>query len=201
MTRRAHSDLAAEVVERGYDGLFMYLDRSSLNELWQRPGAPSQFDELVRDQSAGAPARFLAAEVLWERRPSSPPSAADLGRVYATALLERTTRVANPWGLPGAGDGVVARHVLELHDALRTARELRFLLEDRGGDEEPLMYIGSEDATEGNRYRYRVRDIAAELVAALLEIPYAVVEDPAERDRRIEQVRVAADTALSKGAR
>jgi hypothetical protein len=190
------SNLAARLTELGYQELFLFLDRSSLQELWTSPGGPARLRDVAEDPAADPSARFLAAEAVWERDPADPPRAADLGAVYAAALRDATTGVANPWGLPGAGNGVVAGHVAAL-DPRSAAPPFVALL----ADDAEVLYAGSQEATDGNRYRYRVKDIAAELVARLLGLPYDVLLDPADRDTAIDRLRTAAEAVLDDDSR
>jgi hypothetical protein len=190
----ADTDLTSALLGLGYQELFLFLDRAALDDLWSGADAPQRLRRLAEDQSADMRARFLAAEVIWERDPSRPPRAPDLGAVYAAALREAVTGVANPWGLPGAGNGVVAGHVAALEPRSSAPAFLTLFDDDTG-----VLYAGSEDATEGNSYDYRVRDIAAELVARLLGLSYDVALEPARRDLAIERLRAAADAALLTG--
>jgi len=56
------------------------------------------------------------------------------------------------------------------------------------GNEGRILYIGSQDATIGNAYQYRVKDIAAYYIAKIKNIPLAFYEEFEKRDREIEQL-------------
>ena len=91
--------------------------------------------------------------------------------------------MANPWGLPGDLGGPVAAHVLDLGDAAVPA--FAALLNDAS----PLRYSGSQEATYGNSYNYRVKDEAAALIAELIGVPYPVHLNPQDRDAEIDLLR------------
>jgi hypothetical protein len=123
--------------------------------------------------------------VLFSRDPTFPAPAdrGVLAPLYAEALRRNMVGLANPWGLPGNLDGPVAVHVLALGDAV--AETLAPLLDDEG----ELQYGGSEEATLGNSYSYRIKDKAAELIAELIGVPYPVHLDPQDRDAEIDLLR------------
>jgi hypothetical protein len=179
------SDLAEELSEIGYVDLFLRLDHAALDRVWQRPGAPEELTRLALDSGKPLLPRFLAAEVLYAYSPEFPPPAARgvLAPLYAEALRQNMTRMGNPWGLPGDLDAPVATHAFALGDAVVLA--LAPLLDD--GTQ--LRYSGSKDATYGNSYNYRVKDKAAELIAELVGVPYAVHLNAHDRDAEIDLLR------------
>jgi hypothetical protein len=178
-------DLAEELSELGYLELFLRLDDTMLDELWRRPGAPEGLRQLALHSDTPSLDSFLAAEVLSTRDPTFPAPAdrGVLALLYAEALRENMTGMANPWGLPGQLDGPVATHVLALSAAAVPA--FTALLDD--GTQ--LRYSGSKEATYGNSYSYRVKDKAAELIAELIGAPNPVHLDPQDRDAQIDLLR------------
>ena len=179
MTHPALS-LAARLVAQHYAGLFLTAPRGA-----DRVLAEARADELaalVADPAADGEARFLASELWFDGHGGPPPLAADaLGALYARALAGRWTVFANPWGLPREV-GPVGAHLLQLGAAAVPA--LRAHLDDPA----PVSYAGSEEATVGNGYAYRVKDLAAFYAARLAPAPYAVLPTPAERDREIARL-------------
>jgi hypothetical protein len=172
------------VAGHDYAELFLSLDAAALDEVWASAG-PRALRQTAADDRARAPCRFLCAEVLFARDPTFPDGLdpGGLAYVYARALATNATQMANPWGLPGELDGPVAQHVLTLGPPAAAA--FASLLDDPT----EVLYGGSQDATVGNSYRYRVKDVAASIVAAVLGIDYAVAPDPATRDERIERLK------------
>jgi hypothetical protein len=175
-------DLSKMLTSLGYLELFLRADDAAVGEVWRQPGAPERLRLLVADPDAPPLARFLAAEVLAARDPTfpSPDDRMPMGRLYAEALRRNLAGMANPWGLPGELDGPLARHVLALGGAAVPA--LAQLLDDDDG----LRYGGSKEATVGNSYGYRVKDVAASLIAALLGVPHRVQLAPGARDVDID---------------
>jgi hypothetical protein len=171
--------------EFGYLELFLRAEDTAVDEVWNARGGPEELRRLVADPRAPTPARFLAAEVLFARDPRFPDGfdSAMLAEIYAGALATGVTGMANPWGLPGQLNEPVVLHAMALGTAAVPA--FAALL----GDGTQVLYGGSHEATVGNSYHYRVKDIAASLVAGILGIDYPMHTDPAVRDTEIERLR------------
>jgi hypothetical protein len=60
-------------------------------------------------------------------------------------------------------------------------------------DATPIEYAGSREATFGNAYQFRVKDIAASLIARIIgaDLPTAICAS--QRDREIEAIRNRVD--------
>lgn len=86
--------------------------------------------------------------------------------------------------MPGQLDGPSGKHVVQLGEPAVAA--LISLLDDG----KQIDYGGSEEATVGNSYAYRVKDFAAFFISRIRKLPFTVVEDPAARDHAIEQLGV-----------
>jgi hypothetical protein len=185
VTERGASALAQDLLKLGYVDLFMRQDDDALTAIWTRPGAPAELEEVALSEGAPGLARFLAAEILFRNRKDFPGAAAAgrLAPAYAKALSENFTTMANPWGLPGSLDGLAAQHFLALGKA--ALPELEKLLENSSG----VLYGGSKEATVGNSYRFRVKDVAASLIAAIEGKQLDLDLDPARRDHEIEKLR------------
>ncbi len=173
------SDLAARLVAEGYAGVFL---RGAGARLWAEPGAPAALAALAAAATAPPIARFLAAELVAEHSGALPEAApASLAEAYAAALA--ASPLGNPWGLPGELDTPPARHLLALGAAAGPA--LRALL----GDARALRYAGSEDATIGNAAAWRVKDMAASLLAAIEGQAFDATAAPVARDAAIARLR------------
>src|SRR5215469_10297437 len=68
---------------------------------------------------------------------------------------------------------------------------LRPLLDDAA----PVKFSGSREATYGNRFAWRVKDIAASLLARICGIPFNPVPDPSARDSAIVHLKAALETS------
>ena len=63
--------------------------------------------------------------------------------------------------------------------------ELLNLLEN----EKRVYYAGSEEATLGHHYGYRVKDLAAYYISKIRNIPLELDEDPGKRDEAIGRLK------------
>jgi hypothetical protein len=172
------ADLARRLEKLGYQELFLRPGREDLERIWSASREGRELRDIVTDQAASTVARFLAAEVLAARPGGRGIPAEILARVYVAALREDATRIANPWGLPGDVDEL-GRRVVELGPAARS------LLVELLDDDRRLTYAGSREATVGNGYRWRVKDEAAVLLAAIDGRAFEADRSPAKRDRAI----------------
>ena len=167
-----------------FPDLFQRLDRSLLDSFWREGKGFERLQSVVLDRSANPRSRFLAAEILFVRDPGYPHGVfvRELSEVYAGALSEAPGTSANPWGLPGLRDGQIELHLATLGKAIIPA--FRPLLVDV----RPVRYDGSQEATYGNSYGYRVKDLAASLVAAAAGIPFVPPRDPLLRDAVVSRI-------------
>jgi hypothetical protein len=163
---------------------------NSISAIWSQPGNPQLLEDILNDPQASGRARLIAAEVLFAKdfsfidRTSRP----GLARLYAEALVKRYTGHANAWGLLWDGNDagpVGGRFILLGADAIPA---LVALLED---DTVVDWYAGSEEATVGNGYKYRIKDFAAFYLSRIVVKPIAFHAQPADRDREIATLRGA----------
>ena len=130
-------------------------------------------------------ARFLAAEILFYKDGTFKVEnlREKLAPVYAAALSENFTESANPWGLPGVLDGLTGEHLLALGKVI--VPELVKLLDNN----KRIYYEGSKEATLGNHYGYRVKDLAAYYISTIKAIPFQIDEEPIKRDGEIDTLK------------
>lgn len=178
------ASVASRLKQATFTGLFERLDHKTLDDIWDNGRARGALEELVADASADPQSRFLAAEILFARLPGYPPRQAtgDLAGIYAAALRAVPEHGANAWGLPGRVDGQLGRHVFALGAV--AIPQLRGLLNDARA----VGYEGSQDATLGNSFHFRVKDISASLIARIRGLPFAPEKDPAARDNAIREL-------------
>ncbi|HKF48722.1 MAG TPA: hypothetical protein VKB38_15295 [Terracidiphilus sp.] len=174
-----------------YLDLFQRLNRKLLEEIWDGGQASFALRAIVIDDPSPPRIRFLAAEILFTMDPAYPNGEAleSLASIYAGALRDAPREMANPWGLPGSADGPIADHVLRIGAGAVPA--LRPLLDDAA----PVKFSGSREATYGNRFAWRVKDIAASLLARICGIPFNPVPDPSARDSAIVHLKAALETS------
>lgn len=176
--------LAATLRQTGFMDLFQAQDRSLLEGIWSGGLARHALEEIVADSAADANSRFLAAEILFNNDPAYPPAdrIEELAEIYTEALRHAGQMAANPWGLPGRAAGVIAGHVYRL--GVTVVSDLQTLLDDQHS----VSYDGSKEATIGNSYAYRVKDIAAELISHLLDVPFGPERNLELRDKAIQEL-------------
>jgi len=180
----------------GYLELFHRADPSAAAALRDEPGGRERLREVMLDPGAPGEARFLAAEVLalGDAGDAPPGDAAALAPVYAAALAGGWTGWGNAWGIPGEVEGPAGRHLRALGTA--AVAPLWELLEDGA----PVRYSGSQVATLGNAFAFRVKDLALYFVRGIRGEPLDVRRDPAERDAQIASLRAAlmAETRMER---
>jgi len=64
MTEQKRSDLEHQLVAAGYDGLFLYGERSRADALWARGGNQPALEGIIADATTSLQTKFLAAELL-----------------------------------------------------------------------------------------------------------------------------------------
>jgi hypothetical protein len=181
-----YNQLMKELTNAGYLELFHRFNKDTLNSIWNEKGA-QQFLELIASDvnTPSLLASFLGAEILFFKQPGYPPETAkkQLAVVYSTALKENFTLMANPWSLPGSLDGLAGEHFVALGEY--AIPELILLLDNNT----PLSYSGSNEATFGNHYKYRVKDMAFFYICEIRKIPFTLIDDPVIRDKNIKKFK------------
>lgn len=185
------ASLARTLSRLAWRDLFQRLDNAIIGPLWQQGATRPALESIALGSQADPHARFLAAEILFARAPGFPPPNAipSLATLYAEALKDAPRFPANPWGMPDAFDEPVALHVFKL--GTPAAQALTPLLDDP----RPVRYEGSKEATLGNNYRYRVKDLAASLIAGIRHLTFAPDLDPEQRDEAIRDLKKSLDAA------
>ena len=183
------TDLASRLEAKGAASFFNYMVRPDVvDAFWSEPNSRQNLENLVRDTSASPLARFLACEVLFEKEflfiGSVGPEV--IAPVYTYALQNNLTGLANSWGLLYEHNdvGPVGSNLTTLgQEALPAILELL-------NDERVLLeYEGSEEATVGNAYKFRIKDFAAYYISKITRKPLAYHADTAARDKAIEALR------------
>jgi hypothetical protein len=163
---------------------------NTIAAIWSQPGNPQLLENILNDPQAPGRARLVAAEVLFTKDFSfiDRTSRDGLARLYAEALVKRYTGHANAWGLLWDGNdaGPVGGRFILLGEVAIPA--LVALLDDATVVD---WYAGSEEATVGNGYKYRIKDFAAFYLSRILVKPIAFHSDPLARDREIATLRSA----------
>jgi hypothetical protein len=183
------SDLARELMGHAYGEFFVLpAHEQTIDRVWGEPANRAALEVLTADAAQPLEARFLAAEVLFARdfTFTSRVSPAVVADIYARALEQNLTGMANSWGLLYEHDdaGPVGIRFVMLGEPAVPA--LVRLLDNAGA---PLTYAGSKEATVGNSYGYRIKDFAAYYLGRIRRIPVGFHSDVAERDQEIARLR------------
>ena len=142
--------------------------------------------------------RFLASEVLFQIDKTYPDNdiLVVLGEIYSNTLKrsgisnEVDLLPANAWGLLYEDDdvGFIGKRIIHIGNA--AVPYLYELL----NNEEGVLYEGSEEATIGNSYQYRIKDIAAFYIAKIKNIPITYYKEFDKRDKEIERLKARMKT-------
>jgi hypothetical protein len=183
------SDLAHKLMSRAYGEFFVLpAHEQTLDRIWADPATHPALEALVAAAAQPLAARFLATEVLFARDLTfvSRVSAATVADIYARALEQNLTGMANSWGLLYEHDdaGPVGIRFVMLGEA--AVPTLMRLLDNASA---PLIYDGSKEATVGNAYHYRIKDFAAYYLGSIRRIPVAFHRELAERDQEIARLK------------
>lgn len=138
---------------------------------------------LLQEVKARGKTALLALEALREADPISYNSipASERAAVYVKALQDNS--FYNAWGLPGYNLTDTARALISLGEGAVAA--LRPLLSDT----RPAFHSGSKQATTSKVYGNRVCDYAWVFICHIRNQSCEYEQDPAERDRAIEELR------------
>ena len=194
------SDLARKLTSGAYGEFFVLpAHDQTVERIWADPANRPALEALTADAGQPLAARFLAAEVLFARDVTFTTRLPGgvIADIYAHALEQNLTGMANSWGLLYELDdaGPVGIRFVMLGEAAVPA--LVRLLDNAGA---PLIYDGSKEATVGNAYHYRIKDFAAFYLGRIRRIPVTFHRELPERDQEIARLKqqLAAQPAASK---
>jgi hypothetical protein len=183
--------LEKKLNELSFPELFLSGSRSLADDIWQGGKIQPQLELIIQKPSFSLYSKFLAAEIL--RHFSIPPDASQyavLAKSYAWALEntseKRGNRVhlyGNIWGMLYEEDdpGYLGKQLI-----LFGASAIPFLY-DLLDNTDRIFYEGSEEATIGNGYKYRIKDFAAFYISRIRNIPISFYQDIDKRDREIDR--------------
>lgn len=180
---------AKKLVAREFGELFIYpMHYETIETIWADGRNRQLLDDVLDDPAVPDEARFIAAEVFFRKDISfmQRHSPAKIAAIYANALRNDFTGMANSWGLlyDHQDDGPVGIAFLTIGEKAIPA--LCALLDD---ETTPLRYQGSIEAAVGNGYGYRTKDFAAYYIERILGKPLRFHRDTAARDEEIERLK------------
>ncbi|MBL4648514.1 MAG: hypothetical protein JKY03_02200 [Aureispira sp.] len=181
--------IITKLVEDHYGNLFNYMNHDQIiNTVWEEAGGADKLKKILIDEEAPMKARFLVSEVLFTKSFGFvvEVGAELVAKIYANAMANNLTGMANSWGLlyEYNDEGPVGINWLLLREA--AIPELFKLLDN----ETIHMYHGSEEATVGNSYQFRVKDFAAYYICKIKQIEAVYHETHAARDTEIEKLKI-----------
>ncbi len=186
--------LEEKLIEIGYLGLFLHGSRSLVDSIWQNGNIRPKIERIIESASSSLHGKFLAAEVLSHFEVElDTQSYGVLAEAYAYALertsADRENRVqlnGNLWGLlyEENDTGYLGKQFIKFGNA--AIPPLTKLLDDNAGR---ILYEGSQEATLGNAYQYRIKDFAAFYISKIKKIPIKFYQDFEKRDKEIERLK------------
>lgn len=187
-------EFANRLIAIGFPKLFMYGEQSLAKTIWEDGENVEKLKSIISSTSSPSHAKFLAAEVLrYFEVELDPQSYVVLAEAYAYALentsADRDNVVhlnGNLWGLLYEEDdaGYLGQQFVKFGNAAMPS--LTKLLDDSASR---VLYEGSEEATIGSAYQYRIKDFAAFYIAKIKHIPISFYQDFEERDKEIERLK------------
>lgn len=167
----SNKSLAQQIYDDHFGDFFNYvIHEEVIEKIWQASGSTTTaLEQIVLDKEASTKARLIATEVLLQKEFTviGEMDLREVAQIYATALAENTTEMANSWGFLYEEDDmgpIGGTFSLFGEDALPALVEL---LDNKA----TYLYDGSEEATVGNGYQFQVRDFAAYYISKILHEP------------------------------
>ena len=185
------SDLKDKLVENGYQGLF-WAGGNHSEQLWANGENEEKLKYIIRDSSNSFYQRFLSAEVLRIHGGNFDSEMKSfLAEIYFEALQYSSVESAykyglmgNLWGLVHEEDyGEFGEMIIQLGP--KAVPYLQQLLNNANA----VLFEGSEEATIGNQYQYRIKDFAAFYLSKITNFPITFYQDSDQRDAEIERLK------------
>jgi hypothetical protein len=182
-------DLAEKLISREYGEFFIYpMHDETIDKIWENTNDHALFDNILSDSSINFEAKFLVCEIFFRKdilfmQRHDPEYIAE---IYAQALVQNYTGMANSWGLlyKENDDGTVGVAFVIIGE--KSIPALVGLLDN---ESQSLEYLGSIESTIGNSYKYRIKDFAAYYLGRILAKPLEYFSDYQKRDEQIESLK------------
>ncbi|MFT6502551.1 MAG: hypothetical protein ACJASQ_002678 [Crocinitomicaceae bacterium] len=181
---------ANQLINRSFGEFFIYpMHDNTINTIWSDTNNHVLMDRIMTASDISMEAKFLVCEIYFKKdhRFLERYFIKDIAEIYASALVNNYTGMANSWGLLYEHEdaGTAGAVFLILGDlAIPT---LTKLLED---DRILLSYNGSIESTIGNGYKFRIKDFAAYYIGEILNTPLKYFPENPERDSQINELKV-----------
>lgn len=190
MINKKRDIITKKLVEDHYGEFFNYaIQDQIISTVWAEAGGVAPLKAIVVNEEAPTKARLLACEILMQNEftflNDENVKINEVVAVYTNALVNNTTGMANSWGLLYEHDdgGPVGNMFLFFEE--EAIPELVKLLDN----ETIHLYQGSETATVGNAYQFRVKDFAAYYICEIKNIAAVYHETHEARNEEIEKLK------------
>lgn len=191
MTNTKSDTIIKKLVEDQYGEFFNYaIQDQIMSTIWSEAGGVAPLKAIVINEEVPTKARLLACEVLMKYEFTSLRSEDvkidRIAAIYTDALVNNITGMANSWGLiyEHNDEGPVGIMLVMLGE--KAIPELVKLFDN----ETIHLYHGSEEATVGNGYQFRVKDFAAYYICKIKNIEAVYHETHTDRDTEIEKLKI-----------
>lgn len=187
------TEIEESLIKIGYRNLFSFGNSKQLDSLWANGENLEKFKNIVESEESTPLGKFLVVELLNSKKIKlDEVSKKELGKIYVYALEKSNTDEsdfigipANSWGfLYNRNDaGYLGKKLISYGEVV--IPDLIDLLDVEG----KVLYEGSQDATIGNSYQYRIKDFAAFYISKIKNIPMTFYQDLEKRDAEIERLK------------
>lgn len=190
-TMNTSNNTLAERLGNDYYGEFYNyaLQPKIIDQVWAEAEGVAPLKAVVLDKKATTKARLIAHEILLKKEftylRDKDVDISSIAQIYAAALAENSTGMANSWGLLYEHDDMGPVGYFFGHLGEEGLIALVHLLDNTTSHQ----YHGSEEATVGNAYKFQVRDFAAYYISRILNVPSPYQAKRADRDQEIERLR------------
>ena len=182
-----------QLLDIGYKQLFMHADDSKLKKIWNKGENKTELLNIITTDKSSDHGIFLAAEVLRHFQiPFKEKHYEELAKAYVYALeysdLYKDDFIhlnGNLWGFLYELDdvGFLGKQLLEFGEP--AIPFLIMLLNDEG----KILYEGGQDASMGNSYQYRIKDVAAFYLSKIVGKSIQFHQEIKDRDAEIEHFK------------
>ena len=188
---KTNNTLAERLESNHYGDFYNYaLQEQIIQQVWAEVGGVGPLKAIVLTEEVSNKARLIAHEILLKKEftylRAKDVDISVIAQIYATALAQNTTGMANSWGLLYEHDDMGPVGYFFGHLGEEGIAALVPLLDDQN----IYLYHGSEAATVGNAYQFQVRDFAAYYISEILNEPSLYQADRAARDKEIECLKL-----------
>ena len=187
-----------KILQYNYFELRQIEDTLILDKLWNHGEKRDLLKKVIQSEMTSKKSKFLAATILFEFNDIMDKELHEnLSNVYAYALRHTSEKFdndmqlnANLWGFLFEEDdlGTLGMQYVSFGDLAMPS--LIKLLND---SDDEIYYEGSEEATLGNDYQYRVKDFAAFYISKIKDIPITFYQDFEKRDAEIKRLQEILD--------